>query len=423
MQYAPDSPALARENVMLEERNRLTLEYNKLNLRERNGFNFDGKVKAFGENFDAQTELANTRAYRAATSEAAQATALFGDASATAGVKYRAAFGDLSALPDAWKTEMIDATAAIARVASATDALTSAQAQRLDLQKQLEVGRTEFVGRKPLTGLQNQEFDWKFDDQRSEGVNGPRTAEQTRAVNAQRDAVRGLMAEWQKFEQRRTKIEGMAQGITGSFMDGFDAVLQRQKSFADAFLDGLNHMLMQAAMQVIQSQLTGALMGLFGGGMAAPKASGGSLALSGGGAVSPSLGSGFSLRSGSLGGGGLRSGFSLGGAHAAGLERVPSDNYVGVLHKNEAVLNAAEAESWRQQQRAKEVAIVGASPSRRGGGDASGIAPSGSNDFHLNISGPVTVKADNLREMASELAGQKLPRREMKKRVRNGIGA
>ena len=422
LQYAPDSPQLAREMAMLEERNRLTLDYKKLNLKGRNGFNFDGKLSAFGENFDAQTELANTRAYRAATAEAAQATALFGDVSATAGIKYRAAFGDLQGLPDGWKTEMVDATATLARVAAATDALTTAQSQRLELQKQLESGRAEFRGRKPLTALQSQELDWKFADQADEARNGPRLASETAKINAQRDAVRGLMGEWEQFDKRRSKIDGIVQGISGAFMDGFDAVLDRQKSFGDAFLDSLNDMMMRAAMSVIQSQMTSALMGLFGGGLGAVTGGGGtaSLALSGGSAVSPSLGSGFSLG----GGGGLGSGFSLGGAHAAGLDRVPRDNYVGVLHKNEAVLNAAQAESWRQQQQAREVAIAGGG--NRGYADNSSGSSSGSSggsgDVHLHVNGPVTVQAQNTRELASELAGQKLPRREAKKRLRNGIG-
>lgn len=421
MQYAPDSPDLARENAMLEERNRLTLEYKKLNLEERNGFNFDGKLAAFGENFDAQTELANTRAYRAATAEAAQATALFGDVSSTSGIKYRTAFGDLKGMPEGWKTEMIDATASIARMASATDAMTSAQAQQLDLQKQIESGRAEFTGRKPLTGLQQQELDWKFSDRAEESHNGPRLAAETRKVNAQRDAVRGLMTEWQKFEKRRAKIEGLAQGISGAFMSGFDAVLSRQKSFADAFLDSLRDMLMQAAMQVIQSKLTSELMGLFSAGMGGAPAGGApaSLALSGGGAASPSLGSGFSL-GGS--GGGLGNGFSL-GVHASGLERVPHDNYPMLAHKNEQVLTAAQAESWRQQQQAKEMAIAGSSRSRGdSGSEDSSRSGGGSNDVHLHLNGPTTVNAGNSRQMADEIMGQRLPRRETKKRLRNGIG-
>jgi hypothetical protein len=35
------------------------------------------------------------------------------------------------------------------------------------------------------------------------------------------------------------------------------------------------------------------------------------------------------------------------GSHASGLERVPRDNYIARLHKDEAVLTSTQAAAWR----------------------------------------------------------------------------
>lgn len=41
------------------------------------------------------------------------------------------------------------------------------------------------------------------------------------------------------------------------------------------------------------------------------------------------------------------SGYQINGSHATGLDRVPFDNYVASVHKNEAILTAREADAWR----------------------------------------------------------------------------
>lgn len=408
LQYAPDNPQLERELVMLGERNRLTLEYNKLSLEGRNGFNLDGKVAAFAENFDAAKDLSNAQTYRALMSEAAQATALFGDESATAGIKYRAAFGDLKGMPAGWKAEMIDATAVIARVASATDALQSAKNQRIDLQKQqLEGLATWFNSGRALSGVQQQEIDWKFEDARYNASNPdkPRTAQETADINKERFAVRGLMRDWDEFSAKRDKAQQMAQGISGAFMSGFDAVLARQGSFEDAFMTSLQNMLVESAKQVIQSKLTSALLGLFGGGVSSVP---GIVPISGAAAAQPV------------------------GVHAGGLDRVPRDNYLALLHANEKVMSAGEAESWRQQEKAKDIATSASAwrrqqerdgamalSSRAGSGSASSGAGGGNTHIHFNA--PVTVKSDKPEKFVEDL-GASLPKREMRRRGRAALG-
>ena len=50
---------------------------------------------------------------------------------------------------------------------------------------------------------------------------------------------------------------------------------------------------------------------------------------------------------GSFGGGSSRKGNGAGRSFAAGLDRVPNDGYIARLHKDEAVLNKADATVWR----------------------------------------------------------------------------
>ena len=286
-----------------------------------------------------------------------------------------------------------------ARQLATEDALSAAKNQRIDLQKQAIEGFATWKKGKPLSALQQQELDWKFEDAKAAQANPDkkRSKGELDAINRERFAVRGLMQDWDEFTAKREKAQRLADGIAGAFMDGFDAVLTRQQSFADAFLGSLQNMLFDAAKQVIQSQLQKALLGLLGGGVAAPLG----VALPTGGAAPIPV-----------------------GVHASGLERVPRDNYLALLHANEKVMSAAEAESWRQQQKAKEIAIVGGSRARGSGDGSTGAASQGggSNDVHLHLHGPTTVKADDVRTMAGELIGQKLPRREAQRRAQRGMG-
>ena len=121
------------------------------------------------------------------------------------------------------------------------------------------------------------------------------------------------------------------------------------------------------------------------------------------------------------GGGGIR--LSHGAALATGMERVPTDNYPAILHRNEAVLTAAEAESWRQQQRAKEVAIAGSSAAARRdsavpAGELRGSAGR-TGDVHLHLHGATNINAGQRSELANELMGQRLPRRELQRRMQS----
>ena len=394
LQYNPDSPALQREMALLEERNRLTLEYNKLTLKGRNGFDLDGKINAFAEVFDAQRGLQNAKDYKALMSEATQATAMFGDTSATAGIKWRTTFGDLSGWSDAWKKDAIEATASIAQISAAADALDSAKNQRIDLQKQMVQELATWYKGSSLSASQQQEIDWKFEDARYKEANPdkPRTESQTAAINAERNAIRGLMRDMDEMTSKRDRAQKIAEGVSGAFMTGFDAVLTRQKSFASAFLDSLQSMLVDAAKQVIQSQLQNALLGLLGGGVA--KASG-VVPISGASQVGPR---------------------KIDGSFATGLDYVPHDNFVGNLHQGEAVLNRQAATNWRKQQERDGAMALGSS--RRGGSSETGSV---GGDTYININGPMTVKNDKPAQFFDDVRAA-LPKRELRRRGRSALG-
>ena len=145
-------------------------------------------------------------------------------------------------------------------------------------------------------------------------------------------------------------------GVERAFEDGFQNVMTRQKSFGQSLKDGLQSTLQDMAMQVIRSKLQSLLGNLFLGAVGGGAGKG--VAAAAGGGFTPGIAAGLASapKSGLFGGAGdLGGGFSL-GVHASGLDRVPRDNYLMLAHKNEKILAAAEAESYRQQTQANLVA-------------------------------------------------------------------
>ncbi len=362
LQYGSDSPQLARELAMLEKRTELEAEYRTIkDADKKSAFNLEGKMGAFALNFDAGAQRNEAGLYRAAIGEATKAGQMFGDSSATAEIKWRTVWGDLSLMPRAWKTEMIGATAQVQAFADATGALDGARSKALDLGKELESSRAS--RRKALSPLQSQELDWKWDDEAARQKNPLGAIDQSakNAIEAARNNVRALMRDMAK----ETRASGMAGQVSSAFDSMYDDVLSRQKSFGAAMREGLLSTLQQMAADVIKSQVRSMLTKLFIG--AVSGGAGGAVAASGGG-FTPGIASGLAASRGGLfgGAGDLGGGFSL-GVHASGLDRVPRDNYLAVLHANESVLNAAEAESYRQNQQARLLANSGAASNGGGG--------------------------------------------------------
>lgn len=321
------------------------------------------------------------------------------------GAKHAAFFGTLKKVQGELEQKRAYETAAPQREITA-----EWQTQKLGLQKQLETGRRGW--KRSLSAVQSQDLDWSYQDavEKAQSPDKKHSKGEFEATERGRKEVRSLTEEWEAFEKKREVITRATEGVTNAFMDSFDAVLSRQQSFGEAFLQGLQSMLVDAARQVIQSQLQQALMGLFMG------------SIGGSAKTAPVTGSGsVNLRSGDN----LASGFSL-GVHASGLDKVPRDNYLMLAHRGEKIMAAGEAESWRQQQKAKEVAIVGnTATARRGAAPEYDEAPRGSGgssgDVHIHLHGATNVNAGTRSDLATELMGQRLPRRELQRRVQRGM--
>ncbi|RYX81068.1 hypothetical protein EON83_25925 [bacterium] len=341
-------PQQEKELALFEKRQELLTEMEK---RGKNtsfaDVNFFGKMADFEKVFDAQSALKSAGAVRSILDEAAEAVATFGDNSVTAGIKFRTVFGDLKDRTPDEKKNLINAVTTTQKYATATEALNAALGQSLDLQKQLEVGRlTRF---KPLSGLKSQILDWKYEDLAAVAKSGPMGDAEKSKLEKAREGVRGLLAEYDKFTSQQSKIDTLTSKVGDSFDSMFDSVLSRQMSFGTALRSGLNSTLQNLAADLIKSQFRSLLTNLF-----TSAVGGGGFSKSGYGSALPSLG------------------ITPYGppvqvtAAATGIERVKPGT-LALLHANETVLSAAEAESYRQNRQAELIAGASSRSSSSGG--------------------------------------------------------
>jgi TP901 family phage tail tape measure protein len=192
-----------------------------------------------------------------------------------------------------------------------------------------------------------------------------------------------------------SKVEGLTSGLHSIFQDSFSNIEGGFSGMCDNVLGSFTKMLQQMAAQYLANFVMQQMFGAFTGGVGAM---GGDVAKLGMAPIGPQ-------------------------PLASGMAQVPRDNFPAILHKNEAVLNAAQAESWRQQQQAKEVAIAGNSVSARRESSAShgNASQLSAGDVHIHLHGPTNVNANDRQAFAGELMGQRLPRRELQRRVQRGM--
>ncbi|RYX82196.1 phage tail tape measure protein [bacterium] len=220
-----------------------------------------------------------------------------------------------------------------------TELLAPYKGQQLDLQKQMEAAQMARV--RPLSSLQQQNLDWKFED-----LAVPKQdASALSAIEKERDAVRALLTEWDKYDAQQSKIARNVDKTVDIFDSMFDSIISGQKSFGATLRDGFQNTLMQLAGDLIKSQFRSLITGLFTGAL-------------GGGSSPISTGSMMSFDA---------AGSIVNGSHAAGLAKVPFDGYKAVLHRSEMILSASEAESYRQNRQAELIAGAGSRSSSSGG--------------------------------------------------------
>lgn len=407
--------AMKREEARLRDE-AATKGYNEGDVQTRLG--------DFGKRFDASTRTHATEQFAQVAQEAARAQATFGDVSGLAATKFEMAQGALTSLTAGEQKQMLANQAATLGLQRYGEEYSQLYGQQFSLQSDIATQRAQLAGGQ--SALQQQELQWKMQDLETSARIASMTDEQRAAYERQkpavetlRDSVRGLLADQQglkeqgwwkdhnqkvrlsmepdeikrarieleaqlrdsgftdpivitamldanqallEAQQTRDTMQSVAQSLSGSMTDIFD------NGLGGALSKGLGHIadfLQQASKQIIANFLVTKLLGAFGlgnflGGMQ-QAASAGPQISSGGGGFGGAGGIANGAASSIMGGLGAE------GSHRNGLDMVPHDGYRAVLHKNEAVLNASDANLWRGLN-----AAVAASPSDRAstrGGD------------------------------------------------------
>lgn len=134
-----------------------------------------------------------------------------------------------------------------------------------------------------------------------------------------------------KLQEKRGQIGEVVNGIRDDLAQSFLSIKDSGLSAFDQLFDGIVNRLYQFGSQILTNKIWDWIGGLFGGFLGKTF---------GGGATPLATG----INGGSFGGGGVQL-----GSHAAGLSRVPYDGYLALLHKNEAVLTAAQATAHRDR--------------------------------------------------------------------------
>jgi tape measure domain-containing protein len=190
----------------------------------------------------------------------------------------------------------------------------------------------------------------------------------------------------QKAQEVRGYLDTMTQGISSTLNNAFTNLFEQgPKHFFRNILDGLTNMLNQMATQILTSYAMNALLGGMGSG-------------GGGGGLLSGIISGI-FGGGGGGGGGLG---SLGAISfpslqlATGMPTIPYDNFPAMLHKNEAVLTAQQAQDWRNQQREMSRIPSSGSSTRQAGSNVTIVQ-----QYHIG-----QVVANNPQEFAGKLPGK-----------------
>lgn len=270
----------------------------------------------FVQVLDSQTLTRALDAYKQQIDEGADATKLFADMSGMAAIALKLQKDVTVTLDEAKKAELLTTAASILglqRYGSERDALFS---QQFGLMQELETRRLSMT--RNLTGLQEQELQWKYADLEADtrliGMNQElRDAydAQRPAVLKLRDAVRALhtqmdslkVAEWragfnERFEELtsglgdlaglRTELlrdqvsdadieiilnkerwlslaENISQNVGDTFSSLFDGIMNHSDNLFDELLANVKKTMQQIAMEILMSQVYQWIGGVVGG--------------------------------------------------------------------------------------------------------------------------------------------------------------